>query len=115
MSGYRALTNFRQNTSETASRQYETDPSLDENIDALLEEEEAMMVAHRKEMEDTLRLFARYVNVGEEQPGSLIESYVKQLSFVLSRQAAGLVSLQAKFARSIIYNQCESNSIFSVY
>ncbi|CAF2127851.1 hypothetical protein IGI04_011966 [Brassica rapa subsp. trilocularis] len=111
MSGYRALTNFRQNTSETASRQYETDPSLDENIDALLEEEEAMMVAHRKEMEDTLRLFAR----GEEQPGSLIESYVKQLSFVLSRQAAGLVSLQAKFARSIIYNQCESNSIFSVY
>lgn len=31
------LTNFRQNKSETASRQYETDPSLDENIDALLE------------------------------------------------------------------------------
>ncbi|KAF3550312.1 hypothetical protein DY000_02004384, partial [Brassica cretica] len=58
MSGYRALTNFRQNKSETISRQYETDPSLDENIDALLEEEEAMMAAHRKEIEDTLRLFA---------------------------------------------------------
>lgn len=54
-----ALTNFRQNKSETVSRQYETDPSLDENIDALLEEEEAMMAAHRKEKEDTLRLFAR--------------------------------------------------------
>lgn len=37
MSGYMALTNFRQNKSETVSRQYETDPSLDENIDALLE------------------------------------------------------------------------------
>ncbi|CAN6810968.1 unnamed protein product [Brassica oleracea] len=111
MSGYMALTNFRQNKSETVSRQYETDPSLDENIDALLEEEEAMMAAHRKEKEDTLRLFAR----GEEQPGSLIESYVKQLSFVLFRKAAGLVSLQAKFARSIIYNQCESKTIFSVY
>ncbi|KAL0787999.1 hypothetical protein Bca101_004245 [Brassica carinata] len=60
MSGYMALTNFRQNKSETVSRQYETDPSLDENIDALLEqEEEAMMAAHRKEKEDTLRLFAR--------------------------------------------------------
>ncbi|KAL0676316.1 hypothetical protein Bca4012_004297 [Brassica carinata] len=115
MSGYMALTNFRQNKSETVSRQYETDPSLDENIDALLEEEEAMMAAHRKEKEDTLRLFARYVNMGEEQPGSLIESYVKQLSFVLFRKAAGLVSLQAKFARSIIYNQCESKTIFSVY
>ena len=31
------LTSFRQNTSEAASRQYETDTSLDENIDALLE------------------------------------------------------------------------------
>lgn len=31
------LTNFRQSTSETASRQYESDTSLDENIDALLE------------------------------------------------------------------------------
>ncbi|CAN7011156.1 unnamed protein product, partial [Brassica rapa subsp. trilocularis] len=104
------LGKLQKNTSETISRQYETDPSLDENIDALLEEEEAMMAAHRKEIEDTLRLFARY---GEEQPGSQIEkSYVKQLSFVLSRKATGLVSLQAKFARSIIYNQCESNFIF---
>lgn len=34
-----------------------------------------------------------------DQPGSLIDNYVTQLSFVLSRKAAGLVSLQARLAR----------------
>jgi len=34
-----------------------------------------------------------------DQPGSMIENYVTQLSFVLSRKAAGLVSLQARLAR----------------
>lgn len=34
-----------------------------------------------------------------EQPGSLIDNYVTQLNFVLSRKAAGLVSLQARLTR----------------
>lgn len=34
-----------------------------------------------------------------DQPGSLIDKYVTQLSFVLSRKAASLVSLQARLAR----------------
>lgn len=34
-----------------------------------------------------------------DQPGSLIDNYMTQLSFVLSRKAAGLVSLQARLAR----------------
>ena len=34
-----------------------------------------------------------------DQPGSLIDNYVTQLNFVLSRKAAGLVSLQARLAR----------------
>ncbi|ESQ48272.1 hypothetical protein EUTSA_v10020102mg [Eutrema salsugineum] len=102
------LTNFRQNTSETASRQYETassqyetDPSLDENIDALLEEEEALIAAHRKEIEDTMEIVREEMKLLAEvdQPGSMIENYVTQLSFVLSRKAAGLVSLQARLAR----------------
>jgi kinesin family member 2/24 len=36
---------------------------------------------------------------GVDQPGILIDSYVTQLSFLLSRKAAGLVSLQARLAR----------------
>lgn len=34
-----------------------------------------------------------------DRPGSLIDNYVTQLSFVLSRKAASLVSLQARLAR----------------
>ncbi|CAH2053535.1 unnamed protein product [Thlaspi arvense] len=95
------LTNFRQNTTETASRQHEIDPSLDENIDALLEEEEALIAAHRKEIEDTMEIVREEMKLLAEvdQPGSMIENYVTQLSFVLSRKAAGLVSLQARLAR----------------
>ncbi|CAN8259093.1 unnamed protein product [Cochlearia groenlandica] len=95
------LTNFRQNTSETASRNYETDPTLDENIDALLEEEEALIAAHRKEIEDTMEIVREEMKLLSEvdQPGSMIENYVTQLSYVLSRKAAGLVSLQARLAR----------------
>lgn len=33
------------------------------------------------------------------QPGSRIDNYVTQLSFVLSRKAASLVGLQARLAR----------------
>ncbi|CAF2078396.1 unnamed protein product [Brassica oleracea] len=95
------LTNYRQNTSEASSRQYETDTSLDENIDALLEEEEALIAAHRKEIEDTMEIVREEMKLLAEvdQPGSMIENYVTQLSFVLSRKAAGLVSLQARLAR----------------
>ena len=34
-----------------------------------------------------------------DQPGSRIDRYVSQLSYVLSRKAAGIVNLQARLAR----------------
>ncbi|CAF2020818.1 unnamed protein product [Brassica napus] len=52
-------TTASQNTSDASSRQYETitePPSPDENISALLEEEEALITAHRKEIEDTMEI-----------------------------------------------------------
>ncbi|KAL1220527.1 Kinesin-like protein KIN-13A [Cardamine amara subsp. amara] len=91
-----------QNTSDTALRQNEPmEPSLDENIDALLEEEEALITAHRKEIEDTMEIVREEMKLLAEvdRPGSMIDNYVTQLSFVLSRKAAGLVSLQARLAR----------------
>ncbi|CAA7057548.1 unnamed protein product [Microthlaspi erraticum] len=100
------ITTSQQNTSDAASRQYETttittEPSLDENIDALLEEEEALITAHRKEIEDTMEIVREEMKLLAEvdRPGSMIDNYVTQLSFVLSRKAAGLVSLQARLAR----------------
>ncbi|GAB2266653.1 Kinesin-like protein KIN-13A [Dionaea muscipula] len=89
-------------TANHISRQYEPEPSLhDGNIDALLEEEEALITAHRKEIEDTMEIVREEMKLLAEvdQPGSLIDNYVTQLSFVLSRKAAGLVSLQARLAR----------------
>jgi hypothetical protein len=49
----------------------------------------------------TSALFYQEMNLLAEvdQPGSLIDNYVTQLSFLLSRKAAGLVSLQARLAR----------------
>lgn len=89
------------NTNNIVSRQYEPEPVNDGQINAILEEEEALIAAHRKEIEDTMEIVREEMKLLSEvdQPGSLIDNYVTQLSFVLSRKAAGLVSLQARLAR----------------
>ncbi|CAN7083795.1 unnamed protein product [Brassica oleracea var. botrytis] len=92
-----ATINFRQlnsttasrNTSDGSSRQYETitePPSPDENISALLE---ALITAHRKEIEDTMEIVREEMKLLAEvdRPGSMIDNYVTQLNFVLSRKA----------------------------
>lgn len=73
----------------------------DGRINAILEQEEALITAHRKEIEDTMEIVRDEMKLLTEidQPGSRIDRYVSQLSFVLSRKAAGLVNLQARLAR----------------
>ncbi|KAK6913769.1 Kinesin motor domain, partial [Dillenia turbinata] len=84
-----------------SSKQSEPEPPNDGNINAILEEEEALIAAHRKEIEDTMEIVREEMKLLAEvdQPGSFIDNYVTQLSFVLSRKAASLVSLQARLAR----------------
>ncbi|XP_020583463.1 kinesin-like protein KIN-13A [Phalaenopsis equestris] len=96
----------RKNTSEGQStsnkQQYEQeDPFGDGEINALLEEEEALIAAHRKEIESTMEIVREEMNLLAEvdRPGSQIDTYVSQLSFLLSRKAAGLAGLQARLAR----------------
>ncbi|KAA3456211.1 kinesin-13A-like [Gossypium australe] len=88
------------NANNVGHRQYDPEPP-DENINAILEEEEALIAAHRKEIEDTMEIVREEMKLlaKVDQPGSLIDNYVTQLSFVLSRKAAGLVGLQARLAR----------------
>nr|CAB3460273.1 unnamed protein product [Digitaria exilis] len=89
-------------SASASSRQSEKESSCDDvEIDAILEEEEALIAAHRKEIENTMEIVREEMNLLAEvdQPGSLIDNYVTQLSFLLSRKAAGLVSLQARLAR----------------
>ncbi|XP_057430350.1 kinesin-like protein KIN-13A [Lotus japonicus] len=83
------------------SRLYEAESSPDGNISAVLEEEEALITAHRKEIEDTMEIVREEMKLLAEvdQPGSRIDNYVTQLSFVLSRKAASLMGLQARLAR----------------
>ncbi|MQM12826.1 hypothetical protein Taro_045745 [Colocasia esculenta] len=92
---------FESGASNSTSRQYEELPYHEGDINAILEEEEALIAAHRKEIEDTMEIVREEMKLLAEvdQPGSHIDNYVTQLSFVLSRKAAGLVSLQARLAR----------------
>ncbi|KAL6522841.1 Kinesin-like protein KIN-13A [Orobanche hederae] len=94
---------FVNNSSATSSgaKQCEPEPSVDGRMNEILEEEEALIGAHRKEIEDTMEIVREEMKLLAEvdQPGSQIDNYVTQLSFVLSRKAATLVSLQARLAR----------------
>ncbi|KAL5097988.1 hypothetical protein RYX36_002315 [Vicia faba] len=89
------------NTVTTGSRLYVAESTPDGNIDAVLEEEEALIAAHRKEIEDTMEIVRDEMNLLAEvdQPGSRMDNYVAQLNYVLSRKAASLVGLQARLAR----------------
>ncbi|KAL1806675.1 hypothetical protein ACET3Z_029743 [Daucus carota] len=96
--------NQQQNTTHTNNithGQLETEAPLDGNNNEILEEEAALIAAHRKEIEDTMEIVRDEMKLLSEvdQPGSHIDSYVTQLSFVLSRKAASLVSLQSRLAR----------------
>uniref|UniRef100_A0A0D6R153 Kinesin-like protein n=1 Tax=Araucaria cunninghamii TaxID=56994 RepID=A0A0D6R153_ARACU len=85
----------------------------DSYINAILQEEEALIAAHRKEIEDTMEIVREEMQLlaDVEQPGSLIDNYVSRLSTVLSHKAAGLVSLQARLAR--FQNRLKEQEILS--
>ncbi|KAK4477865.1 hypothetical protein RD792_017128 [Penstemon davidsonii] len=100
-SSYKQQNIANSNANSTGSKQYESESPPDGNINAILQEEEALIAAHRKEIEDTMEIVREEMKLLAEvdQPGSHIDNYVSQLSFVLSRKAASLVSLQARLAR----------------
>ncbi|XP_047330944.1 kinesin-like protein KIN-13A [Impatiens glandulifera] len=95
------MSNLHINNNGGGSSQQRESEIPDGNINEILEEEDALIAAHRKEIEDTMGIVREEMKLlGEvEKPGSQIDNYVSQLSFVLSRKAAGLVSLQARLAR----------------
>lgn len=72
-----------------------------DGINETLEEEEALIAAHRKEIEDTMEIVREEMKLLAEvdQPGSLIDNYLAQLNFLLSRKTTSLVSLQARLSR----------------
>ncbi|KAF8392595.1 hypothetical protein HHK36_022940 [Tetracentron sinense] len=99
--GYKQQNSCDSNINKVTRQHERLPPCHDGDINAVLEEEEALISAHRKEIEDTMEIVREEMKLLAEvdQPGSLIDNYVTQLSFVLSRKASSLVSLQARLAR----------------
>ncbi|KAG0479817.1 hypothetical protein HPP92_010675 [Vanilla planifolia] len=82
---YEGLTVIHKNQNEVET------PFSDGEINALLEEEEALISAHRKEIENTMEIVREEMNLLAEvdRPGSQIDSYVSQLNFLCRARQPG--------------------------
>ncbi|KAM0944437.1 putative plus-end-directed kinesin ATPase [Dioscorea sansibarensis] len=72
----------------------------DEDLNALLKEEEDLVIAHRRQVEETINIVREEMKLLDEadQPGNQLDEYITRLSAILSQKAAGIVSLQARLA-----------------
>ncbi|XP_031252782.1 kinesin-like protein KIN-13B isoform X2 [Pistacia vera] len=73
----------------------------DDELNALLQEEEDLVNAHRKQVEDTMNIVKEEMNllVEADQPGNQLDDYVARLNVILSQKAAGIMQLQTRLAQ----------------
>ncbi|GFP99924.1 kinesin-13a [Phtheirospermum japonicum] len=74
--------------------------SSDDNLNALLKEEEDLVNAHRKQVEETMDIVRQEMNllVEADQPGNQLDDYISRLNTILSQKAAGILQLQNRLA-----------------
>ncbi|GKV43360.1 hypothetical protein SLEP1_g50660 [Rubroshorea leprosula] len=74
--------------------------SSDDDLNALLQEEEDLVNAHRKQVEETMNIVREEMNllVEADQPGNQLDDYISRLNAILSQKAAGIVQLQTHLA-----------------
>ncbi|XP_078428204.1 ATP binding microtubule motor family protein [Wolffia australiana] len=74
--------------------------SSDDDLNALLKEEEDLVTAHRRQVEETIDMVREEMKllVEADQPGNQLDSYISQLNSILSRKAAGILNLQTCLA-----------------
>ncbi|KAG8379950.1 hypothetical protein BUALT_Bualt07G0142900 [Buddleja alternifolia] len=72
----------------------------DDNLTALLKEEEDLVNAHRKQVEETMDIVREEMNllVEADQPGNQLDDYISRLNSILSQKAAGILQLQNRLA-----------------
>lgn len=72
----------------------------DELMNTILEEEEELITSHRLQIEETMDIVRKEMNLLTEvdQPGSAIDQYVDKLETILHQKAAGIAALQRKLA-----------------
>ncbi|KAK1416838.1 hypothetical protein QVD17_25955 [Tagetes erecta] len=73
----------------------------DDELNALLQEEEDLVNAHRKQVEDTMDIVRVEMNllVEADEPGNQLDDYVAKLNTVLAQKAAAILQLQNRLAR----------------
>lgn len=66
----------------------------------IFQEEEDLVNAHRKQVEDTMNIVREEMNllVEADQPGNQLDDYVTRLNAILSQKAAGILQLQNRLA-----------------
>ncbi|KAM0843900.1 hypothetical protein ACQ4PT_057410 [Festuca glaucescens] len=76
-------------------------PDEDDHLNDLLQEEDDLVSAHRKQVEETLDIIKEEMNllVEADHPGNQLDDYVTRLSSILSQKAAGIVELQDRLAQ----------------
>lgn len=69
-----------------------------DDYSALLEEEEELVIAHRKQVEETMDIVREEMNllVEVDQPGNQLDEYITKLNVILSKKAAGIQKLQTR-------------------
>ncbi|KAL4583897.1 hypothetical protein LXL04_008482 [Taraxacum kok-saghyz] len=72
----------------------------DDDLNALLKEEEDLVDAHRKQVEDTMNIVRVEMNllVEADKPGNQLDDYVVKLNTVLAEKAAAISQLQNRLA-----------------
>nr|XP_043624401.1 kinesin-like protein KIN-13B isoform X2 [Erigeron canadensis] len=74
--------------------------SPDDELNALLKEEEDLVNAHRKQVEDTMDIVRVEMNllVEADEPGNQLDDYVVKLNTILAQKAAAILQLQNRLA-----------------
>ncbi|KAK4783937.1 hypothetical protein SAY86_018305 [Trapa natans] len=74
---------------------------VDDDLNALLQEEEDLVSAHRKQVEDTMNIVREEMDllVEADQPGNQLDDYITRLEAILSQKAAGIHQLQARLVQ----------------
>ncbi|KAL7191323.1 hypothetical protein ACSBR2_023404 [Camellia fascicularis] len=72
----------------------------DNDLNALLKEEEDLVNAHRRQVEETMDIVREEMNllVEADHPGNQLDDYVSRLNAILSQKAAGIVQLQNRLS-----------------
>ncbi|XP_027344851.1 kinesin-like protein KIN-13B [Abrus precatorius] len=72
----------------------------DDDLNALLQEEEDLVNAHRRQIEETMNIVREEMNllVEVDKPGNQLDDYIARLNVILSQKAAGIMQLQTRLA-----------------